>query len=1040
MSFNRLTIHSTLEQRIDTFQHPVLHLNLYFTLISTFNLTLNMDGYLSSRATLEPDDIAIEDGHRTISYHELDTEVGKLASVLMGFHLSPEEPVCVLESIGSNMIIAQLAVLRARLTCVPIDPSTPELRLLNMLQDVGAQYILTNQNAPDSEDVTRIPISGHEAENKVERSTSQGKGEFRTHILYTSGSSGKPKAVQITEKSLLHLAINSPLTPLSPKDRMAVINNPGFDVSLFEIFAPLAAGATLVIVPREVVTDPFTFREFVVEKGLSIIFMTAALFSITAQACPAAFANVRHVLSAGEVVNKAAVQAVLKSSGPPQNFWNTYGPTETTTFSTLHHVDIDELEHETIAIGRPFGDTKLYLMDKHSNVITEPGVTGEIIIGGPGLTLGYIGRPKENQEQFTNLDETRYYRTGDMARWREDDPEVLDYVGRVDLQVKHGGFRVELEEIEQILLSSCWLSAAAVVQIPPKDIGHEPLLAAFVIPAVANSIRSRDIMTYSQKRLPGYIVPDDVVFCSEFPLSEHGKLDRKALIQRYKKQREEKEDSQKKDDGKGLPGLVKEIWSSLLNKSNINDDDDFFVLGGTSLQSAALIARLRQQLGKTMSMRSLHENSRLRDLVNHLEEFAEGGNCPDEAETWSSDAHIADSLDPLPEWQDDSEGRVFVTGVTGFVGANFLSRFLQMPKVKEIVCLARSKNGLSPTNRVHKALHRYDLWENSTSHLKKLMVLEGDITMDHLGLAEENFTWLANWASTVFHLAAKVNFCEPYDSHFDANVLGTKNVLDLAFAGRRKSFHYMSSIDTWGPTGLVFGTRKVLEDGPLEPHVRGLPFDIGYAQSKWVSEQMVRRARTRGLPTAIYRPGFVVGDSRGGAGNPDDFFARLMVGSIRLGAFPILPDQRMEYVTIDYVCDATLHIGSQNKNLGKSYSLVAPDPADSVNLEKTVDVIGKAGYPLEHIPYWEWVQRLQATTDKENPLLPVMPLLQEPVLGGKSRFETSRNTPHYDSTNTVAALKDAPETQYIPFNSGMLNRFLHYWDRKGFYEAPQVRN
>lgn len=177
---------------------------------------------------------------------------------------------------------------------------------------------------------------------------------------------------------------------------------------------------------------------------------------------------------------------------------------------------------------------------------------------------------------------------------------------------------------------------------------------------------------------------------------------------------------------------------------------------------------------------------------------------------------------------------------------------------------------------------------------------------------------------------------------------------------------------------------------------------------------MVRRARTRGLPTAIYRPGFVIGDSRNGSGNPDDFFARLIVGSLRLGAFPILPNQRLEYVTIDYVYDAILHIASQNKNLGKSYSL-APDPADSVNLEKTVEVIRDAGYPMEHIPYWDWVQRLQATTDKENPLLPLMPLLQEAVLSGLSRFETSRNTPHYDSSNTVAALKDAPGVQYVPF-------------------------
>ncbi|KAK1149335.1 putative NRPS-like protein biosynthetic cluster [Aspergillus melleus] len=969
-----------------------------------------MDGYLSSHAIIQPDDIAIENGPHVLSYRELDREVGKLASVLNELHLSIEQPICVLEDIGPSMVIAQLAALRARLTCVPITPSTPELRLLDMLQDIDARYILTDQNAPDNEDITIIPISGHSSEETVACPPSRDRGgEFRSHILYTSGSSGKPKAVQIAERSLLHLAENSPVTPLHPKDRMAVVNNPGFDISLFEIFAPLAAGATLVIVPRE--------------------------------ACPTAFVNARHVLTAGEVANKAAMRAVLESSAPPEHLWNTYGPTEATTFSTMHLVTLGELEHENIAIGKSIGNTELCLVDEHSNIITEPGQMGEILLGGPGLTIGYIGRPEENQDGFVTLDGIRYYRTGDMAKWRQDDSGVLDFVGRVDLQVKHGGFRIELEEIEQVLLSSTHLSGAAVVQVPPTDLGHEPLLVVFVIPCIANSIRPRDITTFSQERLPAYMVPQDIFFCSNFTLTEHGKVDRNALVQRYIKEREEKAQIREQEGGNNLHSVVEGIWSALLNKPTINEDDDFFILGGTSIQAATLIARLRQQLGKTVSMRSLHENSRLRDLVNHLEEFTEGGNAaPNEAETWAHDAHIADSLEALPEWQDTNEGRVFVTGATGFVGAHFLSRFLQLPAIKEIVCLARSKDNVSPIDRVHQALRRYDLWDDSARPLKKLLVLEGDVGLDHLGLTKENFIWLTNWASTVFHFAAKVNFCEPYESHFDANILGTKNVLEAALSGRRKSFHYMSSIDTWGPTGLVLGTRKVLEDDPLEPHVRGLPFDIGYAQSKWVAEQIVRRARTRGLPTAIYRPGFVIGDSRDGSSNPDDFFARLMVGSIRLGAFPILPNQRMEYVTIDYACDVTLHIASQNKNLGKSYSLVAPDPADSVNLEKTVEVIREAGYLVEHIPYWEWVQRLQSGADKENPLLPVMPLLQEPVLCGLSRFETSRNTPHYDSSNTVTALKDVPEISYIPFTSGMLNKFLNFWDRKGFYETRQVRN
>ncbi|GFF64870.1 linear gramicidin synthase subunit D [Aspergillus lentulus] len=1011
-----------------------------------------MDRYLSIHARQQPDSIAVDDDSRRLTYKDLEAEVDKLTSALKGFQLNPEEPICILEEINSKLVIAQLAVIRAGLTCVPMGLSLPKLRVIDMLNDIRAKYVLSDRkNVTDGTKFTLIPISGHDSpdyksdtqEDGLVNGVSQNKEshEYRSHILFTSGSSGKPKAVQIPERAVLHLVTNTPITPLRDSDRVALINSPGFDVSVCEVFSALIAGAAMVPVPHIVVTDPFMFREFIAERKVSIIFLTAALLSIIGHTCPDAFRGVRHLLSAGDVPSAAALQKIYKSPWAPEHLWNTYGPTETTTYSTVHEVDSEEFQYWSIAIGKPVGDTELRLVDEGLNVIVKPGQVGEILLGGPGLTLGYINRPEENQKRFVILDGIRYYRSGDLAMWREATPDVLEFLGRADLQVKQGGFRVELGEIEQTLMASGWLSGAIVRQIIPRDEEEDPFLVAFIVPAVADTISARKLSEYLQQRLPSYMVPKDYVFCSEFPLTEHGKVDRRALEQQYWKRREK----QRLTDGHLANGpsndtasTVKQLWSSLLHKDTFNDNDDFFALGGTSLKSAALIGKLREQLGKTISMRSLHENPCFADLVKYLDEYAEGGDAPDEAEKWIEDSKLADSLFAAPDWQAGDEGRIFVSGVTGFVGVNFLSRFLQMPTVKEIVCIARAKNGVEARDRVQATLERYDLWDASAPYMHKMRVLHGDISDDLLGLPPAQYDWLANWASAVFHLAAKVNFCEPYKAHYGSNTLGTKNMINLAASGRRKSFHHMSSIDAWGPTGLVFGTRKCLEDEPLEKHVRGLPFDIGYAQSKWVSEQMVRRARECGLPTAIYRPGFIIGNSCTGAGNPDDFFARLMVGSIRLGAFPILPKQRMEYVTIDYVVNATLHIASRNQNLGKSYSLVSPDPKDSVNLERTVEVISGAGYPLKHIPYRDWVRMLQMSTDMDNPLLPVMPLLQEPVLNGLSRFETSRNTPHYDSSNTVGALKDMPHIQYVPFDSRMLRMFLEFWHRKGFYEMPGI--
>ncbi|PYI35296.1 NRPS-like enzyme [Aspergillus indologenus CBS 114.80] len=1025
---------------------------------SLFQSTI--DGIISANTAKAPQATAVEDGDRKLSYQELERKVVNLTSMLAEHDLKHEEPVCILADLGVEVVVAQLAVIRLGLTCIPLITCTPRLRLMSILKDVEARYVLSDsKDIPLGSEFTVLPITvdgeewqGHDADRASCADGVDGNQSsflecqnpnYRTHILYTSGSTGKPKPVQVMERSILHLASKSPLGILDPTDKVAVINNPGFDISLFEIFPGLIAGATLVIVPRMVVTDPFTFREFIVEKGLSVIYLTSTLFGIIAHACPTTFHNVKHLLIGGSAANVAAVKAVVNSSLPPKYLWNTYGPTEITTHAVMHLVTPSEFKYDNIGLGKPFGNGRLRLVDEDLSTITTPGVVGEVLLTGPGLTRGYVGLPKENEYRFLQLEDgLRYYRSGDRAKWRKGEADVLEFAGRTDFQVKQGGFRVELEEIQHMLLSSGQLVGAVVVQVPGSSVTVGAFIVAFVIPAIADTLRVGALEEYLGERLPGYMIPSDIVFLQEFPLNDHGKIDRKALIHKYLMEREHKKSEF--EDSRDTATIVRGLWSSLLNKPSFNQDDDFFRLGGTSLQAAALIAKLREHTGRTISMRGLVENSQLHELVAYLGEFVEGGNAPDDADCWIADARLTDDLKINPAWsaQDwesvidwtaPGEGRLFLTGVTGFVGAHFLFRFLNMPEVQEVVCLARAKSGQTPRQRVEHTLKRYEFHERVAHQLAKLTVLEGDITQKDLGLSASEYTQLADRTSAIFHIAAKVNYCEPYSAHFEPNVLGTKNLLELAAQGRRKAFHYMSSLDAWGATGLIYGTRVLLEDEPLLPHIGSLPFDIGYASSQWVAEQMVRGARDRGLPAVIYRPGFVIGDTKHGAGNPDDFVSRLFMGSIRLGAFPHLPSQRMEFVTVDYVCDATLHIASKKNSFGRSYCLVPPSPAISVDMEKTYEILVEAGYALRLLPYWDWVRELQEIEDQDNPLNPLLPMLQEPVISGLSRFQTSRQTPWYDCSNTLAALKDAPEIKYAPLSVDLLTTILRFWRRIGAF-------
>ncbi|KAJ5480266.1 hypothetical protein N7530_005775 [Penicillium desertorum] len=986
-----------------------------------------------------PNSIAVEDGNLSLSYPELLAEASHLARTLAD--VVSGELIGILLGPGIHQIVAQLAVRLSGGTCVPIEPSPPQSRIIALLGDIGVRRVFVDEvdtaYLDDLEVIHLQPISGQTALDLVLEDF-ENQSEI-SHVLFTSGSTGKPKPVQIRAESILHMATKTPTTPLQRADRVTAFNNPGFDVSLFEMWVTLISGATIVVIPRKTATDLGAFGSFLKDHNVTVTFVTAALFQIIAFADPSAFSSLRHVFSGGDVANVRAMRTVL-DNGPPQHLWNTYGPTECTTLATMVEVTMEESSRERISIGRAVGETVLVLLDEHQNPISDSRTRGEIYIGGPQQSLRYLNWPNKTRQCFVHLERRklglpgegtfRLYRTGDMAEWR-DGTDLLDFIGRTDNQVKHGGFRVELGEIERALLSHRDVQSVVVVRQPPLPENGTDALVAFVVGS--GSFQPQHLLEYAKELLPAYMVPNAVERIAEFPLTPNGKVDRNTLIQ-LRLETPQRKSSVHGHTSRDKKAMLQGIWRDLLNVPKVRDDDDFFVIGGSSLQAAALISIIRKRLGALVSMEDLHKNSRL-DRLLRLIDTTDCANCnaPDDATTWRQDVELVDDIGLVPQWEADTEGRIFITGVTGFVGAHLLHRLMQKPSVERIACLARRKKGLSAATRIQQTLQRYDLWPSAFDQTQKLLVLEGDLADRELGLGTEEFTWLANWASVIFHLGAKVNFCESYREHYISNVKGTRNALRLASAGRRKAFHYMSSIDAWGPTGGILGTKELYEDEPLERHIHCLRYDWGYSQSQWTAEAMVRRMRDRGLPVSIYRPGFIVGDSKTGTNNPDDFFSRLLVGCIQLKAFPRI-DQRLEYVTVDYVVDSLMHIASDNKNLGKSYSLLAPDVRQSVDVEGTCAVLNEAGYDVKLVSYDDWMERLSKMPE-DGPLAPLMPMFQEKVLGRLTRWEASQYSPVYRCDNTVEALKGRPDIEFTPFDVTLLEKSISFWNRKKFYHV-----
>ncbi|KAJ5670075.1 NRPS-like protein biosynthetic cluster [Penicillium maclennaniae] len=904
--------------------------------------------------------------------------VAGLAKTIREKGIDLEEPVGILFAPGINLVVAQLAMIFARATCVAVDPSMPRMRLLGMFHDIGVKYVIVaEQDEQFLEGMSYITLSrnkerdAHSHLNLIWRFLPW----TRSWIRSTAPLSSSPQALRvIIAQNIMHLTSKTPFTPLLPDDKVAHFNNPGFDLSLFEIWVALLSGATIVPIKKEVVTDASRLKDFLGSQGVTVLMLSVALMEILVFGDPSIFENLRHVLSAGDVASVKAMRAMCK---PPKYLWNTYGPTECTTLTTAMLVIEEELKRDRISIGRP-----------DLQPIRESGSRGELCISGPQLSTGYLGMSAETGERFIFMDynalgseETsdngeqtiRLYRTGDYAEWRSDSDflRLLRPLGSA--------------EVERQLLCHEDVVSVAVIHIPSTAKNGIPLLVAFVKANKRRDLTAESIQAFVRERSPSYMVPNHIELLDELPLTINSKLDRQALKDRYMGQKKHQdhhetthEDSKTKGASNTKP-IIKELWKEILP------------------QNVAIFL----------------QHTRLQNLVSPVEGLTSTTETValsiDETEVWIRDVGLVDDIELTPDWTSDGEGRVFLTGATGFVGANLLRYLLGLPTVKQVACLARRQESISGAARIQQTLKWYDLWPTSLTLIQKTMVLEGDMKKPDIGLGAERF--LAH------QLGICLNFCETYAAHYSSNVLGTKHVLRVAALGRQKSFHYMSSIDVWGPTGFILGTPRVLEDGPLFPHIQALRYDLGYSASQWTEEQMVRRMRDRGLPVAIYRPGYIIGDNKTGALNPNDFFSRLIVGSIQIGAFPDL-QQNLECCTIDYVISAMVHIASSKSNLGRSYSLLSPDPSASITVRDTCKVTNDAGYPViaKQLP--------------DGPLAPLMPMFEERVRGG-----VNSHTPIYDSTNTADALRNRSDIRYRPLDSEILSSIISFWQRKGFYQV-----
>jgi amino acid adenylation domain-containing protein len=567
------------------------------------------------QALRTPDAIAVQLGDRSLTYAELEQRANKLAHHLVALGVGRDVLVGICVERTVEMVVGLLAIVKAGGAYVPIDPAYPAERQAFMLTNSQAPVVITEERLVEALPVDGVHVVRIDADwPAIERLSDQPPGapaspDQLAYVIYTSGSTGQPKGVQIPHSALVNFLTTMRDQPgLRADDVLVAVTTLSFDIAGLELHLPLTTGARVVLADGPTASDPRALSELLARSGATIMQATPTTWRMLVDFGWAPAPGLR-ALCGGEALPVALAGQLVELG---VELWNMYGPTETTIWSTISRV---QGGGRPLTIGRPIANTKLYILDKHLEPVPV-GVAGELWIGGDGLARGYRGRPDLTSERFVTNPfdedpESRMYRTGDLVRYRADGQ--VDYLGRMDHQVKVRGFRIELGEIETVLARHPAVASAVVV---PRGTGAEAELAAYVIP-LGVPVAAHALRQYLGQSLPSYMVPSTVTALGEFPLTPNGKVDRKALPEPT---RERSGDHQLVAPRTDLERKLTDIWERELGIYPIGVTDNFFDLGVTSIVAATLFAAIEHELGNDLPLGAIFRAPTIESLAALLEQ------------------------------------------------------------------------------------------------------------------------------------------------------------------------------------------------------------------------------------------------------------------------------------------------------------------------------------------------------------------------------------------------------------------------------------
>ena len=581
-----------------------------------------------------PDAMALVYGEQRLTYRQLNEQANQLAHCLQSFGVGPESVVglCVERSI--EMVVGILGILKAGGAYLPLDPAYPADRLAFMVEDAKPKVLLTQAELrPDLPDAAHVLCLDADWERVIESYAldtppcdAKAGSENLAYIIYTSGSTGRPKGVLVTHGNVIRLFQSTEQWfHFNQEDVWTLFHSYAFDFSVWEIWGALIYGGRLVVVPYLISREPEAFYQLLAQEGVTVLNQTPSAFRQLMRAEETLGVSkqlaLRYIIFGGEALDLASLRPWFERHGDRQaQLVNMYGITETTVHVTYRPLSEADVNRPGSVIGGPIPDLQLYILDPHQQLVPI-GVPGELYVGGAGVSRGYLNRPELTAERFIEHSFGRLYRTGDLARYLADGD--VEYLGRIDNQVKIRGFRIELGEIESVLAQHPAVRESVVLvqtEAQPNQEAHQYLVGYVILhpeqPLTTSALR-RDLL----EQLPDYMVPARFVTLDAFPLTQNGKLDRKALlaISASMEQSTPGSDSHalRVAPQTAIEKTLANIWAEVLHQKQIGIYDNFFDLGGDSIVSIQVLAKAKEA-GLDFSLAQLFQKQTIHALAQEL--------------------------------------------------------------------------------------------------------------------------------------------------------------------------------------------------------------------------------------------------------------------------------------------------------------------------------------------------------------------------------------------------------------------------------------